>query len=188
MHVSADSAEHARAGLAHGSVTVARLVKTFEEALERSSTSGVHVTPVFNRRTPTKITGYTGRLSTALSVADFEALPPLLVALTEMPDVSVEGPWWSLRRDNPMYRDVRLAAIADARRRATDYAAAFGGEIAELVEISDLESGFSGGAREMRSFAMAKGAGDESAFQLEPATQIVSGQVTVRFTLTGVSL
>ena len=188
MHVSADSAEHARAGLAHGSVTVAQLVKTFEDALERSSTSGVHVTPVFNRRTPTKITGYTGRLSTALSVADFEALPPLLVALTEMPDVSVEGPWWSLRRDNPMYRDVRLAAIADARRRATDYAAAFDAQIAELVEISDLESGFSGGAREMRSFAMAKGAGDESAFQLEPATQIVSGQVTVRFTLTGVSL
>ena len=61
VHVSADSAEHARAGLAHGSVTVAQLVKTFEDALDRSSTSGVHVTPVFNRRTPTKITGYTGR-------------------------------------------------------------------------------------------------------------------------------
>ena len=117
----------------------------------------MHVTPVFNRRTPTKITGYTGRLSTTLSVSDFEALPPLLVALTEMPDVSVDGPWWSLRRDNPMYREVRLAAIADARRRATDYAAAFGAQIADLVEISDLESGFAGGAREMRSFAMAKG-------------------------------
>ena len=101
-----------------------------------------------------------------------------------MPDVSVDGPWWSLRRDNPMYRDVRLAAIADARRRATDYAAAFGAEIADLVEISDLESGFAGGAREMRSFAMAKGAGDEPAFQLEPATQTVSGlKCTVRFTL-----
>ena len=188
VHVSADSPEHARAGLAHGSVTVARLVKTFEEALERSSTSGVHVTPVFNRRTPTKITGYTGHLSTTLSVADFEALPALLIALTEMPDVSLDGPWWSLRRDNAMYRDVRLAAIGDARRRATDYAAAFGARIAELVEVSDLESGFSGGAREMRSFAMAKGAGDEPAFQLEPATQTVSATVTVRFTVTGVSL
>ena len=43
-----------------------------------------------------------------------------------------------------MYREVRLAAIADARRRAEDYAAAFGATVAELVEVSDLDGGMGG--------------------------------------------
>ena len=40
-----------------------------------------------------------------------------------------------------MYREARLAAIADARRRADDYAAAFGTTVADLVEVSDLNPG-----------------------------------------------
>jgi uncharacterized protein len=84
-----------------------------------------------------------------------------------------------------MYREARLAAIADARRRADDYAAAFGTTVADLVEVSDLNTGF-GGVREMRAFAM--GAAEDAAFEFEPATQSVSGQVTVRFSLKTVSL
>ena len=158
----------------------------FEAALERSSTSGVHVSPVFNRRTPTKITGYQGTFSTQIVVADLESLSPLVLALTALPDSQVDGPWWSLRPDNPMYREARLAAIADARRRADDYAAAFGTTVADLVEVSDLNSGFAG-VREMRAFAMGKGA-DDAAFEFQPAVQSVSGQVTVRFSLKTVSL
>ena len=92
-----------------------------------------------------------------------------------------------MRPDNPMYREARLAAIADARRRADDYAAAFGTTVADLVEVSDLNSGLCGGVREMRAFAMAKGA-EEATFEFQPAAQIVSGQVTVRFSLRTVSL
>jgi hypothetical protein len=55
------------------------------------------------------------------------------------------------------------------------------------VEISDLNSGLGGGARELRAFAMAKGA-DDAAFEFEPAAQSVSGQVTVRFSLRTVSI
>jgi uncharacterized protein YggE len=98
----------------------------------------------------------------------------------------LDGPWWSLRADNPMYREARIAAIADARRRADDYAAAFGTTVAGLVEVSDLNTGFNG-VREMRTFAMAKGA-EDTPFEFEPATQTVSGQVTVRFSLKTVSL
>jgi uncharacterized protein len=91
-----------------------------------------------------------------------------------------------LRADNPMYREARLAAIADARQRADDYAAAFGTTVADLVEVSDLNTGF-GGVREMRAFATV-GAAEDAAFEFEPATQSVSGQVTVRFSLKTVSL
>ena len=78
-----------------------------------------------------------------------------------------------------------MAAIADARQRADDYAAAFGATVSELVEVSDLEGGFSGGLRQMSAkMEMAADMGDAS-FAFEPAVQTVSGQVTVRFTVRG---
>ena len=181
LHASGDSPEATRSQLAEGSAKVAGLLAEFETAVERSSTSGVHVFPVFNRRTPPKITGYQGTFSTQIVIADLESLSALVLALTALPNSQLDGPWWSLRHDNAMYREARLAAIADARQRAADYAAAFGTAVADLVEVSDLNTGF-GGVREMRAFAVGKGA-EDAAFEFEPATQTVSGQVTVRFSL-----
>jgi uncharacterized protein YggE len=186
LHASGDSAERTRSQLAEGSAAVTQLLQQFEAALERSSTSGLHVSPVFNRRSPARITGYQGTFTTQIVVADFDSLSPLVLALTALPNSQIDGPWWSLRPDNQMFRDARLAAIADARRRADDYAAAFGTALADLVEVSDTNAGF-GGVREMRAFAMAKGA-DDASFEFEPAVQTVSGQVTVRFSLKTVSL
>ena len=186
LHASGDSAERTRGQLAEGSVEVAELLQGYEAAIERSSTSGVHVAPVFNRRTPTKIIGYQGTFTTQIVVSDFEFLSPLVLALTTLSNSQLDGPWWSLRADNPMYGEARLAAIADARRRADDYAAAFGKTVAGLGEVSDLNTGLNG-VREMRTFSMAKGA-DDTPFEFEPATQTVSGQVTVRFSLKTVSL
>jgi uncharacterized protein YggE len=181
LHASGESPEATRSQLAEGSAKVAGLLAEFETAVERSSTSGVHVFPVFNRRTPPKITGYQGTFSTQIVVADLESLSALVLALTALPNSQLDGPWWSLRHDNAMYREARLAAIADARQRAVDYAAAFGTAVADLVEVSDLNTGF-GGVREMRAFAVGKGA-EDAAFEFEPATQTVLGQVTVRFSL-----
>ena len=147
LHASGDSAERVRGRLATGSQAVAELLGQFASALERHSSSGLHVYPEFHRRTPTRITGYRGTFSTTVVVADFEVLSELIMGLSGLPDSQLDGPWWSLRRDNPMFREVRLAAIADARRRADDYAAAFGATVAELVEVSDLDGGFGGGAR-----------------------------------------
>lgn len=181
LHASTDSPERTRSQLAEGSAAVSDLLQSFEAVIERSSTSGLHVSPVFNRRTPPKITGYQGTFTTQIAVADLDSLSDLVLALSALPNSQIDGPWWSLRPDNSMFREARLAAIADARRRADDYAAAFGTTVANLVEVSDLDSGFAG-VREMRAFAMAKGA-DDVAFEFEPAMQTVSGQVTVRFSL-----
>jgi len=186
LHASGETADRTRAQLAAGSSAVSELLEEFRAALERSSTSGLHVAPLFNKRTPTKITGYTGTFSSSLVVQDFEALSPLIQALSRLPNSQLDGPWWSLRPDHPIHREVRLAAIADARSRADDYAAAFGATVLELVEVSDLERGFSGGMRAaaFRESAMA----DDAVFAFEPAVQTVSGQVTVSFTLDGVLL
>jgi uncharacterized protein YggE len=181
LHASGDSSERTRSQLAKGSTTVSQILQRFDPAIERSSTSGLHVSPVFNRRTPAKITGYQVTFTSQIVVSDLESLSSLVLELTALPNSQIDGPWWSLRPNNPMFREARIAAIADARRRANDYAAAFDTTVASLVEVSDLDSGFAG-VREMRAFAMAKG-GDDAAFEFEPATQTVSGHVTVRFSL-----
>ena len=181
LHAAGDSLEQTRSELMNGSTAVSQLLQRFEAAIERSSTSGLHVSPVFNRRTPPKITGYQGTFTTQIVVADLESLSSIVLELTALPNSQIDGPWWSLRPDNPMFREARIAAIADARRRANDYAVAFNTTVANLIEVSDLDSGFAG-VREMRAFAIAKG-GDDAAFEFQPAMQTVSGHVTVRFSL-----
>src|SRR5215217_7041454 len=150
VHSTGNSVEGPRTELAEASTQVRDLLAEHATAIERSSTSGLHIALIF--------------------------------ALTPLPNSQIDGPWWSLRRDNAAFRNVRLDAITDARRRADDYAAAFGASVADLVEVSDLETGLPSG-REMRTFAMAKGMADDVDFELGPATQAVSGQVTVRFAL-----
>ncbi len=181
LHASGDSAEATRAELATGSQAVAAVLERFAGVLERSSTSGLHVSPTFNHRNPTKITGYTGTFTTSLTVGDFDALSEIILALSALPGAQVDGPWWSLSPDNPLYREVRLAAITEARRRADDYAAAFGATVGDLVEVSDLEGGFGGAARMAQSYAESLTL--DSSFSFEPAQQSVHGSVTVRFTL-----
>ena len=183
LHASGDSAEATRAQLASGSQAIATLLEQFAAALERTSTSGLHVSPNFNHKNPTKITGYTGTFTTSLVVSDFEALSELILGLSALPASQVDGPWWSLKPDNPMHREVRLAAIADARRRAGDYADAFGATVSELVEVSDLEGGMGGMPGPRGRFMAMEAMAADASFSFEPALQTVTGQVTVRFTL-----
>jgi uncharacterized protein YggE len=180
VHSAGDSADRTRAELAEVSGRIQELLSEHAAAIERLSTSGLHVAPVFSRGSGTRITGYRGSYSTEIVVQNFDALSAIVFALAPLPNSQIDGPWWSLRPDNPAFRKVRLEAIGDARRRANDYAAAFDAWIGDLVEVSDLEPGFAA-PREMRAFGMAKDMAEEAVFEFQPAPQTVSGQVTVRF-------
>lgn len=181
VHATGSTADGVRDELAQTAQRVADLVAEFAAAVESSRTRALHVAPVFNLRTPTKITGYTGQVGTQLVVADFAALSPLVRGLGALPQSQLDGPWWSLRPDHPSRREARLAAIAEAVRRAEDYAGAFGRTVGDLLEVSDLDGGFSGGPP-MRAFARAKGA-EPVEISFEPEPQTVSATVTVRFAL-----
>ena len=142
LHAAGDTADRTRAQLASGSNAVAELISRFSSALERSSTSGLHVSPTFNRRTPTKITGYTGTFSATLEVADFEALSELIVALSRLPNSQIDGPWWSLRRttrctDRSGWRRSPTPGNGPTTTRRRS-----GRPFRELVEVSDLDGGF----------------------------------------------
>lgn len=185
VHTSGPDADTVRRGLAEASARIRSVVDGNQQALERHSTSGLHVGPVFSGRGARRISGYRGSLTSELVVADFAALPTILAALTALDGAQVNGPWWSLRPTNPVHRQVRIAAIAAARQRAADYAAAFDATLGALIEVSDLEGSFQPQPR-MATLAFARDAGGGSAepeLDLEPAEQRVAAQVTVRFQL-----
>jgi uncharacterized protein YggE len=142
------------------------------------------ITPVFDRRSGVRITGYTGRYSTRLTLTDFFGLSDLVVALAGLPGAQVDGPWWSLRRDSPLHREARVDAVRAAVARARDYATALGANLGDLLELSDTDGGFGGGMP--RAFAMAKGGGPPPELDLEPQPQTVTANVTARFALDGV--
>jgi hypothetical protein len=185
VHRQGGSAAEVEALLAEASQRLSEVVRTHSDHLEEHSTSGLHVSPVFSPETGATVDGFRGTLSAELVVADVSALPAVVFALAVIEGSQLDGPYWSLRRDNPLHRQARLAAIVDAQLRAADYAAAFGATLVDLVEVSDLESGF-GGPQGRRASVMAFAKGSEGAppFDFQPARQTVSGQVTVRFTLT----
>lgn len=180
VHGSGSSANTVRDQLAIASGRLREVLAKHAAAIARSSTSGLHVGPVFGKGN--KITGYQGSFSASVEIADFDALSDVVFALTPLPNSQVDGPWWSLAPDHPAHREVRIAAIADARRRAEDYAEAVRRTLGDIVEISDLEGGFGGPSMRMaKGFAM--DAESAPSFDFEPALQSVAGQVTVRYQL-----
>lgn len=184
VHRTGPDADRVRRELAEASTRVRAIVEEQRAALERHGTSGLHVGPVFTGRAGRRISGYRGRLGTELVVADFAALPALIAAVSALEGAQVDGPWWSLRPTNPVYRQVRIAAIEEARRRAADYAAAFEATLGPLVEVSDLEASLGASPMMRTAFAMeAARGGGEPELDLEPAEQRVGAQVTVRFQL-----
>ena len=134
--------------------------------------------------------GYLGRTSVRITVRDFTILGELVTGLSDEDLVTVAGPWWELRPDSPVYRDARLAAARDAMVRAREYAEAFGGDVAGLIEAADAGLLTSSGENTPQ-FRFTAGravgfAGQAPAAELdfEPARQTVTAQVEARFAMT----
>lgn len=170
---------------------LADLARQVEAALPDLSYDSVRtepfsVSPVFDRRSGVKITGYTGRYATRLTLADFFGLSDLVVALAGLPGAQVDGPSWSLRRGSSLHQEARVDAVRTAVVRARDYAEALGATLGDLLELSDTDGG--GGWAMPRRYAMAfTGDGeDRPELDLEPQPQTVTAAVTVRFALTDV--
>lgn len=170
---------------------VTDLIKTYGEAVEKLETGPASVRPEFKDvRARERIAGFVGRVGVTVTVKDFAVLGELVARLAGEEMVSVAGPWWGLRPDSTVHRDARLAAVRDAVQRARDYAEAFGGQVAGLVEAAD--TGLLTASAAPRPFLAAKMTASrsaldgsaEAAMDFEPARQTVTAQVEARFTMT----
>lgn len=79
------------------------------------------------------------RASRQLSVEgrDLSQVADLVGALGRVADVEIGGPLWQLDRDNPAYAELAAEAVHEAIARAGRYAAALGGTLGRLVELTD---------------------------------------------------
>ena len=170
------------------------LIKGYGEAVEKLESGPVSVRPELKeKRAGERVAGYLGQASTQVTIRDFTVLGELIVSLADAELVTVDGFWWALRPYSPAYREARLAAAHDATARAREYAEAFGGSLADLLEAADAGLLTAHARQDRWQFSGARGAAGrasgkaESAppeLDLEPARQTVSAQVEARFTMT----
>jgi uncharacterized protein YggE len=156
----------------------------YPDAIERRETGGVQIQPQL-KRGGEHVTAYHGSVTTTVTVTDFEVLGELLLRLAGQDQTSISGPWWQLRPGSTAGAEVRRDAIADALRRARDYADAVGAQVDRLIEISDEGAG--GGAQPGMMLARAAFSMESTAnaeLDIDPQQQTVQAAVVVRVAIT----
>lgn len=157
------------------------------EAIERRETSGLHVHPEMAKKGE-RVTAYSGSVSTTVVVTDFAALGELMLTVANQDQTHVNGPFWSLRPDSPVFREARRDAVADAIARAKEYAAALGAQLVDLLELADPGLGRSEQVEPFQTFdapMMQRASyGGPPPLQLDPPRQRVRATVEARFTVT----
>ncbi|GAA1967100.1 SIMPL domain-containing protein [Catenulispora subtropica] len=155
-------------------------------ALEKLETGHFSVYPEWRSRKSDKIGPYQGSVRVRIVVKDFAVLGEMVTKLADGEGRSVDGPYWSLRRDSDVYRRARNEAVGEAVRRAHEYAEAVGSTLIELLELADTGMSSSGAPQGRAMYAMAAAPGGSSyagppALDLEPQRQTVSAAVEARF-------
>jgi uncharacterized protein len=168
------------ARLTEGVTTIRGILDGYAAAIEKRETSRLSV---YAEMKGTKVTAYVGNATTTVTVTDLDSVGEMMLRVADHDQVSVNGPFWSVRPGSPVYREARHAAIADAVTRAKEYAEALGARVIGLVELTDV--GMSGGApsgRPMIARAMlASSVPAQPELDLDPAQQHVSARIEGRF-------
>lgn len=162
-------------------------IRSYGDSVEKLESQPSAVYPDIKNKRDERVGGYLARAGLVITVRDFTVLSELVAMLADGELAGVTGPWWRLREDSPVRREVRLKAAKDAMLRAREYAEAFGGRITGLVEAAD--TGLLTGHGEERHAGMAMLTGGRVArgaedLDFEPARQTVRAQVEARFTMT----
>ena len=151
------------------------------DAIERRETGSVQVYPELKRGE--RVSAYTGRVITMVTVTDFAVLGDLLLRLGNLEQTAVAGPWWQLRPGSRAGAEVRREAITDALNRAREYADAVGARVERLIEIVDEGAGDAHPV--MRVAALSKGGPEmDLALDIDPQQQTVQAAVIVRVAIT----
>ncbi|WP_141204453.1 SIMPL domain-containing protein [Streptomyces griseorubiginosus] len=176
--------------LTRRNTTVLDLLKSYGDAVEHLETGSFTVTPELKEHgRGERVHAYHGHVHITAELTDFTALGELTTRLADQELTRVDGPWWALRRDSPVYRQARQHAVREAVQRAKEYAEALDTSLAALLELADIgaedpEPRFVGKASRARSLAYESAADTTAApLDLEPQRQHVYAHVNARFTM-----
>ncbi|MEY9929927.1 uncharacterized protein YggE [Catenulispora sp. GP43] len=163
----------------------------YGEALEKLETGRFSVYPEWRNKRSDKVGPYQGSVRVRIVVKDFTVLGEMVTRIADAEGRSIDGPFWSLRRDSEVYRRARTEAVGEAVRRAREYADALGSQLTALLELADtgLSTGGAPAPQGRAMYAMAtsaRGVADEGlpALDLEPTRQNVYAAVEARFSAT----
>ncbi len=159
-----------------------QLLDRYGDAIEKRETSRLYVHPEI-KGSRERVSAYTGTISTTITFTDFSRLGDVVLTLADQDQTSVYGPSWSLRPDSPAYREARHAAIADAIRRAREYAEALGARVVRLVELTDSGLGADHTPRPMAFAMRAPGMPPQPQLELDPQRQTVHAAIEARFVI-----
>lgn len=184
VRVLRGSHDEVRRELGEQAERIRQLIADNADGVLRDDGGTVWVSPRYDK-SGRRVIGAQGTFTMSITFSDFTVMQQVVNQLFGVQDVLINGPFWSLRHDNPAHRDARLAAIEEGRRRAADYASAFGARVTGLIEVSDGHLDHSGGFTRGRAYAAsASGPGEnEPTLNLEPEEQEVQASVSMVFAL-----
>lgn len=160
--------------------------------LARSATSWAETHPdkSTGRNEPTG--RITATVSVHITVRDFDMLTALGAQLSSHQDLHIHDVRWQVDTDNPGWAQVRAAAIHAALRKGSDYAAALGVSVVEVLHVADagLLDGNSGRDHtgHALSAAMFSGGAPSDAPSLDPEPQELTATIDARLRATAVTL
>lgn len=169
--------------LAERAAAVRVLLDGYGPAVDRRETGELRVRPEL-KRSGERVTAYHGSVTTTVTVTDFGVLGELMMRLADQDQIEVAGPWWSLRPDSPVHREVRHAAIADVLQRAREYAEALGARVTALLQLADTgTTNQPMMARAAYGFSTSAEGGGPPELDLDPQQQTVQASVEARFAI-----
>jgi uncharacterized protein len=124
------------------------------------------------------LAGYRASSGVSVTVSDISLVSPLIRSAVAQCGATIRSLVWQAVDDNPRRADVLQSAAADARQRATAYAAALGLTLGQVELISELPIGGDGGGGQQPMVAMARSA------KMSDGAELVVGDGQVQLSAT----
>lgn len=169
------SASEAQAENASRSEAVLRAVRAAAGAGAEVKTSGYSLQPQmdYQPNMPPKITSYVARNAVLVTTGELARVGAVIDAATRAGANNVEGLAFTLRQDRPARSQALREATRDAMAKAGDIAAALGGRVVRIVEVSE-----SGTYRPPMPVEYTRMTAQDAA--APPSTPILTGSLDVR--------
>jgi DNA-binding PadR family transcriptional regulator len=181
LRASAEDTDQGSAAAAMNAIGAAVRESTADHVLQLSR---VHVEQIYERagdNSPRQTDRWRATLTGHVDVATEHA--GAVAARVVSAGAGIDYVGWHLRDDNPAYRQVRTAAVAQAAQAADDFAQAIGrSDAGELRLLAD--AGLTAGAPPVQGMPMARAmAAPTPPIDLDPAPQHISATVEATYLL-----